>query len=143
VKTWRIWLLLLLAVLLPTRGAVAAAMLCPASGSGMQMEQAMAGHPASHEAMDQALSHEHPAGHDHMSGHDSAAETSDDGHPGHDHAASEACNACSAYCSLTPLVSNLPTLVEPLDASAVKFFDLSAPPPSFVSDGQERPPRTI
>lgn len=142
-KTWRIWLLLLLAVLLPTRGAVAAAMLCPVSGFGMSMAHATAGHPAGPEATDQALSHEPPAGHDHMSGQGSVAETSDEGHPDHDHAASEGCNACSAYCSLTPLVSHVPTLVEPLDASAVKFLDLSAQPPSFVSDGQERPPRTI
>ena len=137
VKTVRIWFLLLLAVLLPVRGAVAAAMLCPISGSGVQMELAMAGHSAGHQAMDQTLSHDHASGHGH------APDASDDGHPGHDHATSEGCNACSAYCSLTPLVSNVPTLVEPLDASAVKYFDLSAPPPSFVSDGQERPPRTI
>ena len=87
------------------------------------MELATIGHSAGHAAMDDALSHDHSGG--------------------HDHAASEGCNACSAYCSLTPLVSNLPTLAEPLDSTAVKFSDLSAPPPSFVSEGQERPPRTI
>jgi hypothetical protein len=143
VKTWRIWLLLLLAVLLPVRGAVAAAMLCPVSGSGVQTELVAGIHPAGHDAMDQVLSHDHGAGHDRAGGHGHGPGASDDGHPGHDHAAFEGCNTCSAYCSLTPLVSNVPTRVEPLDASAVKFFDLSAPPPSFVSDGQERPPRAI
>jgi hypothetical protein len=143
VKSWRIWLVLLLAVLLPVRGAVAAAMLCPVAGFGAQMELAMVGHSAGHAAMDDAMSHHHSGGHDHASGHDRAPEASGDSPPGHDHAASEGCNACSAYCSLTPLLSNLPTLAEPLDPTAVKFSDLSAPPPSFVSDGQERPPRTI
>jgi hypothetical protein len=144
VKIWRTWLLVLLAVLLPVRGAVAAAMLCPISGSGVQLELATAGQSAGHAAADhQALSHDHSAVHDHASAHDHAPDASGDGHAGHDHAASEACNACSAYCSLTPFVSNLPPLVEPLDPTAVKFADLAAPPPSFVSGGQERPPRTI
>jgi hypothetical protein len=143
VKSWRICLLLLLAVLLPVRGAVAAAMLCPVAGSGAQLELAMVGQSAGHAAMDAAMSHDHTGGHDHASGHGHAADTSADGQAGHDRAASEACNACSAYCSLTPLVSSLPTLAEPLDPTAVKFSDFSAPPPSFVSGGQERPPRTI
>ena len=127
----------MLAVLLPVRGAVAAAMLCPVASSGEQMELAMEGHSAMHKAMDHAMSHDHAGGHDH------AASTAADEHPGHDHAASEGCNACSAYCSLTPLLSDVPRLAEPLDRTAVKFSELSVPPPSFVSDGQERPPRTI
>jgi hypothetical protein len=158
VKIWRTWLLVLLAVLLPVRGAVAAAMLCQVSGPAVQLALAIAGPSAGNkamaeamaEAMDQAPSHhqhaaghDHARGHDHASGHDHAPDASGDGHPGHDHAASEACNACSAYCSLTPFVGNLPPLVEPLDPTAVKFDDVAAPPPSFVSGGQERPPRTI
>jgi hypothetical protein len=143
VKSWRICFLLLLAVLLPVRGAVAAAMLCPVAGSGAQMELPMVGQSAGHAAMDAAMLHDHPGGHDHAGGHGHAADASADGHPSHDHAASDGCNACSAYCSLTPLVSSPPTLAEPLDPTAVKFSDLSAPPPSFVSGGQERPPRTI
>ena len=136
VKAVRIWFLLLLAVLLPVRGAVAAAMLCPVGSTGMQNELRVHDHPMGHEAMD------HVDGsctmlppHDHASaGH------SDDGH---DHAASDKCNTCSAYCSLTPLLSSDSTFLEPPDLAAVKFADQSAPPPSFVSDGQERPPRTI
>jgi len=143
VKSWRTWLLLLLVVLLPIRGAVAAAMLCPVAGSGAQMEMAMVDHSAGHAAMDHAMSHDHSGGHDHTSAHDHAPDASGDSLPGHDHAESEGCSACSAYCSLTPLLSNLPTLAEPIDPTAVKFSDLYVPPPSFVSDGQERPPRTI
>jgi len=137
VKPWRIWLLLLLAVLLPVRGAVAAAMLCPVAASGVQAELTMSGHSAGHASMDDAMSHDHASGQEH------APDASGDGHPGHDHATSDGCNACSAYCSLTPLVSKLPTIADPLDPTAVKFSDFSAPPPSFISDGQERPPRTI
>jgi hypothetical protein len=106
------------------------------------MELAMGAHTGGHDAMDQAMGQHHADGHDHAGGHVHASETGS-GQPGDEHAASEACNACSAYCSLTPLLSNVPTLVEPLDPTAVKFNALSAPPPSFVSDGQERPPRTI
>ncbi|MEF7612342.1 hypothetical protein V4F39_00375 [Aquincola sp. MAHUQ-54] len=142
-KPWRIWLLLLLAVLLPARGAVAAAMLCPVAGSGMQLELAMSGHPAGHEAMDHAMAHDHSDSHGHASAHAHGTEASNDGHAAHEHAGSEACNACSAYCSATPLVSAMPTLAAPLDPAAVKFAELAAPPPSNVSDGQERPPRTI
>lgn len=136
-KTVRIWFLLLLAVLLPVRGAVAAAMLCPVAGSGAQMELAMGPHVAGHEAMDHVMAHDHAGGHGPASG------ASGDGDPGHDHASPEGCNVCSAYCSLTPFVSNVPTLPEPLGLTDVGFTDLSAPPPSFVSEGQERPPRSI
>jgi ABC-type Zn2+ transport system substrate-binding protein/surface adhesin len=143
VKSWRIWFLLLLAVLLPVRGAVAAAMLCPVAGSGMQLELAMEGHSSGHEAMDHAMAHDHSGSHDHASSHEHGTEASHDGHAGHDHAGTEGCNACSAFCSATPLLSAMPSLAEPLDPAAVKFAELSAPPPSNVSDGQERPPRTI
>jgi DUF2946 family protein len=122
-KTWRICLLLLLAVLLPVRGAVAASMLCPIAKSTQE----------NHAVHDHAAM-EHPlAG---MGG-------SDDGHSGHDHTASDNCNMCLAYCSLTPLASKSPTPLEPLAPATVKFSELSAPAPSFLSEGQERPPRTI
>jgi len=50
---------------------------------------------------------------------------------------------CSAFCSLVPLVSDTPRLPEPAALSSVKFPDFATPAPSFLSDGQERPPRTI
>jgi hypothetical protein len=142
-KPLRIWLLLL-AVLLPVRGALAAAVLCPAAAAGTQATRAMSEQSAGHEAMGHALSHEQSPehSHEHSAGHHHAADAPHEGNPGHDHAASEGCNTCAAYCSLTPLVSELPRLAEPLGSAAVKFSDLRAPPPSFVSGGQERPPRT-
>ena len=132
-KTFRIWFLLLLAVLLPIRGAVAAAMLCPVGSSGMQSELRIGEH--AHHDMDSMDSMDHhEVAHDHGSaGH----------HDGHDHGAVDKCNICSAFCSLTPLVSNAPKLPEPAALPSVKFPDFSTPAPSFLSDGQERPPRTI
>ncbi|NUO71086.1 MAG: hypothetical protein HOQ10_00015 [Frateuria sp.] len=135
-KTIRIWLLVLLAVLLPVRGAVAAAMLCPVGSIGMQSELRMHEHPASHEAMDHGAAHAHA---DHQHDHAGAGHHDD----GQGQGASDKCNMCSAYCSLTPLVSEVPTLLEPVDLAAVKFPDLSSPAPTFLSDGQERPPRSI
>ncbi|KQY80864.1 DUF2946 family protein [Pelomonas sp. Root1444] len=127
-KTIRIWFLLLLAVLLPIRGAVAAAMLCPVGSSGMQSELRIAQDAHHHDMDHQEAAHDHGgAGH----------------HDGHDHSAVDKCNMCSAFCSLTPLVSNAPQLPEPAALPSVKFPDFSTPAPSFLSDRQERPPRTI
>ena len=144
VKAVRVWLLLVLIVLLPVRGAVAAAMLCSAGNPGMGSELRIdaSGHPAT----DHTTAHAHA---DQHHGHDDADAGSHDhaGDGGHDHAqghtGSDQCSLCSACCSITPLASTLPKLVAPLDARAVKFPDVSSPAPTFVSDGQERPPRSI
>lgn len=137
-KPWRLWLLLLLAVLLPMRVAVAAAMLCPVAGSGFQAELAGSGHPVGHQALD------HARAHDHGDAHGDAAADGGHRHAGHDaHAGSDKCDTCSALCSVTPLVSSAPTVAEPLEVPAVGFSEDAAPAPSFLSDGPERPPRTI
>jgi hypothetical protein len=114
-KAFRICLLLLLAVLLPMRGAVAAAMLCPVEGQA-------------HHDVGMQAAHAH-AGADH--------------HDGHDHGVPDKCNMCSAFCALTPLASAAPKLPEPAALPAVKFPEFPAPAASFLSDGQERPPRTL
>ena len=113
-------------------------MLCPVGSTGVQSELRMHEHPASHEAMDHGTAHDHA---DHQHQHDHAGAGHHD--EGKGHGASDKCNMCSAYCSLTPLVSEVPTLLEPAELSAVKFPDLSSPAPTFLSDGQERPPRSI
>jgi len=53
------------------------------------------------------------------------------------------CNLCCDFCSMTPLLSTQPSIPTPPNLSSVQFPDLFAPAPSFVSDGQERPPRSI
>ena len=137
VRAVRLCLLVVLAVLLPLRGAVAAAMLCSPTGTGLQSELRI--QPVAHHAIEQeqgaAQDHHGGAHHDHAASEHPAG---DQGHPSSDH-----CNLCSAYCSITPLVSALPTLFHPLEPPAVKFPDVASPAPTFLSDGQERPPRSI
>jgi hypothetical protein len=132
VKTFRVWLLVLLAVLLPIRGALAAAMLCPVAENGVQVEfQAVEHthhHVGAHHGMDAA----------HEDGQDGA--TADHQHAGTN--ASERCNFCSAFCSVPGLVSAALVLNSPQLDSA-EFPPLYAPPSSFELDGQERPPRSI
>jgi hypothetical protein len=139
VKSLRIVLLLLLAVLLPMRSAIAGAMLCPVTGAGTQAELNLAHAATAHHALDDALggAHDHAAGaHHHAAGaHDHGAH--------HEHGGpSDKCNVCSAFCSAVPLIGSLPELLPPLDAVAMAYPDDSAPAPSFLSDGQERPPRS-
>lgn len=59
----------------------------------------------------------------------------------HDHASADKCNLCATSCAATALISAPMTVAEQQSVSAV-FPDLHALPPSFVPDGQERPPRT-
>jgi hypothetical protein len=123
VKMFRLWLLLLLAMLLPIRGAVAAGMLCPVGGFGVKVEAQLGKHAHSHDG----------AGHHH----------DDTGSSSHDQAGStDKCNLCSAFCSVTGLVSSQVALAEAQPVPTV-FPHIHPPPPSFFSDGQERPPRTI
>lgn len=132
-KNLRVWLLLLLA-LLPVRGAMAAAMLCSAGSGGLQGEPPFAA-PA-HEVIEHAHDHASPdRAHDHSHDHAHAAD-------GARHAPADHCEMCSAFCSITPLVSELPPLPGPHMLATLAFPVLSAPAPSFFSDGQERPPRS-
>ncbi|HEX5683153.1 MAG TPA: hypothetical protein VFY73_03870 [Ideonella sp.] len=136
-KVLRLWLLLLLAALLPVRGAIAAAMLCPHAGAGAHSEMRLANHHAGDRGNAASVIHdhgpqEHPAAAHHGSGHD--------GQGAMDH---DKCNLCSACCSTTPLLSAMPSVPQPHDQAAVSFPDVCAPAPNFLSDGQERPPRSI
>lgn len=100
----------------------------------MQSELRIGGHAGHHDMDQTVLTDHHEAAHDHGgTGH----------HDGHDHGAVDKCNMCSAFCSLTPLASDAPRMPEPAALPSVKFPDFSTPAPSFLSDGQERPPRTI
>ena len=85
-------------------------------------------------------------GHDHAHhGHgaqdhaeDAHAEQDDDVAPG----SADDCNCCASSCSLTPLASTTPDLRHPWTQAALNPAP-SIPAPSFVSDGEDRPPRTI
>src|SRR5258706_16382468 len=102
-------------------------MLCPPAGMGHAHEQRLHDHHAGSRA-----SH---ADHDHGSnGHSEQGNS-----PG----APDKCNLCSACCSVTPMLSSLPTVAMPQELAAIDFPSISAPAPSFISAGQERPPRSI
>ncbi|MEO6745275.1 MAG: DUF2946 family protein [Caldimonas sp.] len=131
-KTTRLWFILLLAVLLPVRGAMAAAMLCPTAGVGTQTEMHLnGGHHGDTETAQPSHAH---AGHDHGSS----------GHEDQDHASTQdKCNVCSAFCSVTPLVSSFSAEFSRREPAPASFPELSTPVLTFLSDGQERPPRSI
>ena len=143
-KALRVWLLLLLAVLLPVRGAVSAAMLCPPAGVGTQSEVRVMNHSMGHHGDASASGHHDHAAHDHGSDgtpdqiESIGAEVQDAGPSG----SADKCNVCSAFCSVTPLVGSAPTVPEPSPVVSRVVPPLSAPVPAFLSDGQDRPPRS-
>jgi len=135
VKTIRIWLLVLLAVLLPLRGVVAAAMPCQHAGVGDQRAGHL--HAAPLHAAHQQAAHEHGA-HPHAP-HGPVMAVAGEPHAG---GVGGQCTLCCDFCSVTPLASTPASVAAPLHLSSVSFPDLFAPAPSFFSDGQERPPRS-
>lgn len=132
-KTLRLVLLLMLAVLLPVRGAVAAAMMCPPTGSGSPHAMHAAGDPAGHV---------HGAEHTQMQMHMHQHQHEPTPAPTHAHAAGDACTLCAVCCTTAPLLADVPGLGAPVALRAAPFPALRTEAPSFVSDGPERPPRS-
>lgn len=134
VKHLRVFLLVLLAVLLPVRGAVAAAMLCAGPAPVAVVADAAHAHHGADHGVDQPA---HDAGH-HEAGHGA-------GHDGHDadHAhQGNACPTCASGCCVTPLAVQPPSVQAPAEIATVAFPALTAPAPAFQSGGFDRPPRT-
>jgi hypothetical protein len=119
VKLLRILVLVLLAMLLPLRGVSAAVLLC---------EQ-------------QPVSHTEFASDGHGD-HDVAGATVHE-HAGSDQNGADKPHHCLSSCSATPLMSALATFAAPTVAGTTAFPRFAAPSPTFLSDGQERPPRSI
>lgn len=118
-KALRPWLLLLLAVLLPLRGAVAASMACALPVPAMAMAMAASidnGEHAHHHAEPQDTSAQH-------------------------HATADKCNLCAAAGAATPLPMRSPELQQPATGTALLFPPLAVTVTGFVPDGPERPPR--
>lgn len=142
-KSLRALVLIVLAVLLPVRGAFAGAMACANAGGSRAVAVA-------HEAMphDHAASHgghaavmHHGESH-HGENHDGAgtADGDHDGQPPTVHAAAT-CQFCASGCCMASLVASVPALgPAPLTAVA-SFPPLLVPAPAFESGGPERPPR--
>lgn len=128
-KTVRIFLLVLLALMLPLRGALANIAHCAGSPSGfgpaLTATQDHAGH--GYESHGHAQSH---------SDHEAAAAADDS-------ASADDCNLCTASCSATPYMACAPVVAAPKKLADAVFPSLLAPPSSHPTDGQERPPRSI
>ena len=127
VKTLRIWLLVLLAIALPLRGAMAAAMSC-ADGPG-HVHAA----PVADNAPDHAGHGGQDASHSHAQ-HDHASASS--------HDAGDKCSLCAACCSVA-VPATVRVAMPQAPPVAVQFPEHRAPHAEFFSGGQERPPRTI
>ena len=86
----------------------------------------------------------HPQAHEHDEHSGLHVHSGFAAHHGHaDASHSDKCTLCADCCSVSVLATVMETVVEPLEPSA-QTFPASAPPvPSFVSGGQERPPRSI
>lgn len=135
VNRLRILLLVLLAVLLPIRGAVAASMLCP-EGGGTSTTQAVGVHEHHGVHAGQAMQSDHSAARHHV-----VADGANSGSSSNEHPAS--CHFCASGCCMASMVVTVPSLSHPGLTSTVMFPALTAPIPTFHSGGQDRPPRTI
>lgn len=130
----RIFILVLLIVLLPIRGAVAATMLCP-EGGGPSTAAVVAehGHPDLHAEVE--MHADHSLAHHHASAEAPNDDSSSGEHP-------TTCHFCASGCCMASMVGTDPSLGQPSLTSSVAFPALTAPVPAFRSDGQDRPPRT-
>ena len=134
-KRLRIFILVLLAILLPIRGAVAATMLCP-EGEAPNSAAVVAVHDhhgmqADHEVhVDDSSAH-----------HQAHEEAPDDDSSSGEHPTN--CHFCASGCCMASMVGTVPSLGQPGLTSPITFPALTARIPAFQSDGQERPPRTI
>lgn len=119
VRLARLWLVLLLSVLLPVRGALAAAMAWPSASAPV------AGQVADDAAM--------PCD---MPGMETPAPHAQDGaHP-------DKCSTCESCCAGTALPSSPPALPGPQAIATAAFPAVDAPATRFLADGQDRPPRS-
>lgn len=131
----RVCFLLLLVVLLPWRGAVAAAMLCPSPAMPVQHgHEPVADATAGHE-------HHHAHGNDGLA--ESQAPSSQGDHTSHSSPHDSTCNLCAATCSVTTLPVHAIGVPAPPEVAGTRFPPLAAPVPDFLSSGQDRPPRSI
>ena len=141
----RTFILVLLAVLLPTRGAVAAAMLCP-GGMNTDTTVVVSEHGRHGEHLDHGTPVDHSASHSASHEHYSVSHelthggTTDEG--GATGGGTDTCQFCVSGCCLASMVGSVPALGHPVVTGSVVFPMLSAPIAAFQSDGQDRPPRT-
>lgn len=139
-KLARHLLLVLLALVLPLRSALAAIDCCSDAMSAPGPAVAQVHEHAAH--ADGAPAHPGADAHHEHHGHDTAEQPPMDGTPDPS-ATCHACTAsCAASCSAVSLLSDMPVLPLPGAGADIVFPSLLTPPPSHASEGQERPPRS-
>ena len=129
-RLFRIFVLLLVCVLLPFRGAVAATMLCaePGQTNEVAAEVGHAHHGMHGDDVDDHADQRH----------------ADKGVPTVDYGAkSDSCHICASGCHAAAMVMELPSAPDAMPVASVVFPALNAPAPDFQSEGQDRPPRAI
>lgn len=135
----RFFLLVLLMVLLPLRGALGAVQAC-AGAARLVPEQGLSAPIAlQHQAVAAFHAH-HPGAMDHMDHMDHGEHATSV--PQADQLPDPGCSDCIALCCLLPLpMATLPVLPA-LPAALACFAEPGVPAASFLCDGQERPPRS-
>lgn len=142
VTTLRLIVLMLMAVLLPLRGTLAAVQPCLGSNSGSAVAVAQAapadhhgGHGDAHEGMHGGAHQvDHHAGHhQQQTGDPVNAVPADPGSHG------TGCQASA--CCLMPLATTPPATAALRLSNQLRFPALVTPEPAFQSGGQDRPPR--
>lgn len=136
-KYLRTFILVLLTVLLPFRGAVAAAMLCP-SGTATAGAEVNDAHGAHGVQSEHSAAAQPEAIHDHSNhAHGDASDETSGGHE-------TGCQFCAGGgCCVTPLAFAPPSVGLPGLVAATTFPLFTARVTAFYPDGQDRPPRTI
>jgi len=134
-KSFRFVVLVLLAMLLPFRGAVAAAAPCQDAGEAHRgvAERALMNPHDRHVQGHASMHAQHAA--DHGSG--IHADGGLHGQP------TPKCPVCVGGCNATPLAEAVPGVSAPRLVAELVFPPFVAPEPAFHSEGPERPPRTI
>ena len=131
-KNSRILLILLMALILPVKGAMAAAGMFCHSGSTSSHDA----RTSEHHAVDHGQSHHHH----HGDGNEPSEPRTGDGMPSPTLAS---CTVCSAVCSSPPLPAAPIVLLSPPSTAGESFPPVAVPRTSAVIGGLERPPRTI
>ena len=139
VKVFRLYLLVLLTVLMPLRGAMAHVQSC-ASGNGNMVVQAtaQANHELSHADSHRMNHADH--GHDHLLASSGGATDTD---PTQSHGHQGKCSSCTLTCAsaCVALPSSMGMTV--MQAVSPKFPSLTTLTSQFLAEGPERPPRSL
>lgn len=142
-KAFRVFLLLLLSLLLPIRGGLAATMACGEGGHGPGGAAMAHGHPGWQPAGQPQAPDLHGQAADAQGG----ATLHDHSHHDHSHddgpsaSVGDACSVCASGCHAAALAGPSPALLQARVVAVVAFPALDVPVPGFLPDGLERPPR--